>query len=59
MPVIQSLHNTFAKNFSQDKTRIHAGDINSTLQKCVGQEQRLKQRDTQLEKLRTEVATLP
>ncbi|KAF9556935.1 hypothetical protein EC968_007875 [Mortierella alpina] len=58
-PVVCALHSTLCKSFSQNRTRIHAGDIYSTLQKCVGQEDRAKQRHIQLEKLHREVAALP
>ncbi|KAF9967645.1 hypothetical protein BGZ70_008772 [Mortierella alpina] len=57
-PVVYALHRTLLKNFSPDHTRIHAGDTTATTQKNVGLEDRVKQKNTNLQQLTAAVGQL-
>lgn len=58
-PVVYALHRGLSKRFSQSLTQVHAGDVFSTTQRCVGQEDRLKQKETNMQNLATAVNALP
>lgn len=55
-PAVNALHRALSRRFSPERTRFHAGDRFSTTQKRVGQEDRVKQKETShLQKLASAV----
>ncbi|KAG0215280.1 hypothetical protein BGX28_000499 [Mortierella sp. GBA30] len=58
-PVIYALHQLFSKYFDPTFTRIHAGDIQGTVQKSVGIEKREKQKRDYIDHLESATEALP